>query len=122
MSDYLVPLLILMLLAGIGWALRQRPLPVMWHGHEYRAVLDTLEDAVLMFDQGGWPLYLNRAARVWFGLGDAESYNTHFLARSILRPNLSRRAGLLKDRITCCGGCLPKDRSPGRQPNHAGVI
>lgn len=83
MSDYLVPLLILILLIEIGWALRRRPMPVRWHDYALPAVLDTLEDALMMFDQGGRPIYLNRTARAWFGLDEAQSYDIHSLRTHI---------------------------------------
>jgi NtrC-family two-component system sensor histidine kinase KinB len=83
MSDYLVPLLVFMLLIATGWALRRRPTPVLWRGHEYRAVLDALEDAILVFDESGRSVYLNRAARLWFGLDEAEHYDTQPLRAQI---------------------------------------
>jgi PAS domain S-box-containing protein len=76
MSVYFLPLLILTLLLGIGWALRRRPSALLWRGAEYRSVLDSLEDAILVYDADGRPVYLNRAAREWFELEEAERYET----------------------------------------------
>jgi NtrC-family two-component system sensor histidine kinase KinB len=83
MSTYLLPLLIFALLIGTGWALRRRSPSVLWRGREYRTVLDSLEDAILVYDEAGRPIYLNRAARDWFGLEEADSYETQPLRTQV---------------------------------------
>lgn len=76
MNDYLIPLLIFTLVIVTIWALRRRAVALLRRGHEYRTVLDTMEDAVLVYDLAGYPIYLNPVARAWFRLDEAESYDT----------------------------------------------
>lgn len=84
MSDSLAPLLIIALLLTIGWALRRRPQPVPGHS---RAVLDGLEDAVLVYDEDGQLVHLNQTARNWFGLDETEHYETQSLHTRISPPD-----------------------------------
>jgi NtrC-family two-component system sensor histidine kinase KinB len=74
MSDFFVPFLILVSLIGLGWVLRRRHAPVL-----HRAILDALEDAVLVYDQDDQIVFLNRAAHEWFGLDEAENYEPQSL-------------------------------------------
>ncbi len=83
MSTYLVPLVMFTLLVAIVWVWRRRAPVLLWRGQEYRTVLDSLEDAILVYNDAGRPIYLNRAARAWFGLDEAESYETRPLRTQI---------------------------------------
>lgn len=83
MSDYLVPFLIFVVFLGIGWLIRRRLVSTPKRGREYRAMLDILEDAVLVFNANGRPLYLNQTARKWFGINKAESYDLQQLCDRI---------------------------------------
>jgi NtrC-family two-component system sensor histidine kinase KinB len=76
MGDYLILFLAFIALAAIAWSLRRQPLLVLQRGQEYRAVLDTLEDAILVFSLDGQPVYMNPVARQWFRIDEAERYDT----------------------------------------------
>ena len=78
MSDSLVPLLIFALLIGIGWALRRRPSRA-----PYLAALDSLDDAILVYDERGQLAHLNRSARVWFGFDEADRIESQALHAQI---------------------------------------
>ena len=79
MSDSLLLFLFLTVLIAIVWTWRRRSTAAGWSGHGYRAVLDTMEDAIMVYDLAGVPIYMNPVARVWFMFDEAQSYDTQAL-------------------------------------------
>ncbi len=75
--NFLIFILAFIAGATLVWVLQQRLVAGVQHGHEYRVVLDTLEDAILVSDLEGQSIYMNLVARKWFMMDEAESYDTH---------------------------------------------
>jgi PAS domain S-box-containing protein len=83
--NFVVPVLSVIVVVVLVWVLRQRPVAGLRQAQEYRAVLDTLEDAILVFNLEGQSIYMNPVAREWFMVAEAESYDTHPL-RVLISP------------------------------------
>lgn len=87
MTEYLVLLLVFTLLTSLAWVLRRRLVPGPWRNRKYRAVLDALEDGILVFGQDGQLIFVNEAARTWFGIDITEDYDTQAVHAQISPEN-----------------------------------